>query len=116
MNSDQANTFINNYRQALSDQYQSAQNELKQQRTNDYASIMGAANKAGSMYSNFPERQKVQYDTKTYYPGLTKAYTSYQTGLNKLRTNVANYQNQIKSLDEAIADLNQDNVISSSYY
>lgn len=116
--SPEANTFIDNYRQAMSDQYQAAQDELKQQRSNDYAVLMGNANKGGVMYSNFPERSKIKYDAQTYYPNLVKSYNTYQTGLDKLRSNVVNYQNQIQSLNDAIADLNKDEpkVISQSYY
>lgn len=116
MNSDTANTFIDNYRKSMEEQYQSAQDLLKQQRSNEHANLMSNANKAGSLYSNLPERAKIQYDAQNYYPSLNKAFTTYQTGLDKLRNNVANYQNKIKSLDEAIADINGDNIIGSDYY
>lgn len=116
MMSDEANNFITAYRKGLDDQYSAAQAQIEQQKKNDYASIMSQANRAGSLYSNFPERTKVQYDTATYLPALTKARTSYQTGLDKLRSNIVSYQNQIKSLEEAIADLNAGSIISSNAY
>ena len=113
---DEANQFVNNYRQSLQSQYDTVQKELSQQRANDYTTIMSQANKAGSLYSNIPARSKIQYDTQTYYPSLQKIYTSYQTGIDKLRSNVADYQNQIKALDEAMADINADTMINQSMY
>ena len=113
---DEANTFVNNYRTSLKEQYDAANTQAAEQRKTDYGVIMANANKAGSMYSNFPQRSKIQYDTNTYLPTLQSNYTSYRTGLDTLRSNVADYQNQIKSLEEAIADINNDTIISSSYY
>lgn len=101
------NTFVENYRKALGQQYDAGVAALEQQRRNDQQAIMAGANKAGMLYSNFPERSKIQYDTQTYYPGLIKARQSYQSGLDKLRANVINLYNQNKSINEAIADLNQ---------
>lgn len=99
------NAFIRNYRDALKAQRDSAEKQLQQQRRNNFASIMGGANRAGVLYSNLPERSKLQYNTQTYYPALTKIQTSYQTGLDSLRNNAINLWNQIRSYNEAIADL-----------
>lgn len=99
--------FVQAYRETLEPQYQSAVDVLNQQRKNDYASIMSNANKAGVMFSNFPMRSKIQYDTQNYYPNLIKQRQSYQTALDKLRENTANLINQNKSISEAIADLNE---------
>lgn len=103
---DQIKNFYQNYRDSLDRQYQSAVQNLDQQRKNNFASIMSGANKVGMMYSNFPERSKIQYDTSTYTPNTTKLYNTYQTGLDKLRSNVLNYQNSIKDIQDAIATLN----------
>lgn len=105
--SEEANQFIKNYRESLNSQYNAARSQLANQRQIDFGTIMSQANKAGSMYSNFPQRQKIQYDATSYIPALSKVYTSYKTGLDKLRDNVASYQNQIKDLEEAIAELNE---------
>lgn len=101
------NTFIENYRNALKSQYDASQAALNQQRRNDFATIMSGANKAGMMYSNFPQRSKIQYDTGTYYPAQIKAYQSYQSALDKLRQNALSLYNQNKTIEEAIADLNE---------
>lgn len=99
--------FIQAYRDTLQPAYDAQVKALEQQRSNDYASIMSNANVAGAMFSNFPMRDKIQYDTKTYLPSMVKARQSYQTGLDKLRENTANLINQTKSINEAIADLNK---------
>lgn len=99
--------FVNAYRETLQPVYESQVKALEQQRKNDYAKIMANANVRGTMYSNFPMRDKIQYDTATYLPAVVKARQSYQTGLDKLRENTANLINQTKSLNEAIADLNE---------
>lgn len=99
--------FVTNYRKALGQQYDASVNNLNQQRTNDYAAIMSGANKAGMMYSNFPQRSKIQYDTQSYYPGLISLRQSYQSALDKLRSNTLDLYNQNKSINEAIADLNK---------
>lgn len=101
------NDFITNYRNALQTQQEASQEALKQQRANDYASIMSNANRAGMMYSNFPARDKVKYDTQTFYPAAIKAYQQYQTALDKVRANAINLWNQNKTIQEAIADLNE---------
>lgn len=100
------NTFIDNYRNALKSQYDAATATLGQQRKNDFANIMSGANKAGMLYSNFPTRSKIQYDTSSYYPATINAYQSYQSALDKLRANAVNLYNQNKTIEEAIADLN----------
>lgn len=99
--------YLQQYRESLQRQREQNEQLLNQNRDTDYANIMSGANRAGVMYSNFPERSKVQYQTSTYLPGLEKTHTTYQTGLNKIRNNVLEYANKIKSLQEAIADLNK---------
>lgn len=99
------NQFIRNYRESLQAQRDSAFKQLEQQRRNDYATIMSGANKAGMLYSNFPERSKIQYQTQTYVPSYTKIQSSYQTGLNSLRNNAIDLWNQIKAYREATEDL-----------
>lgn len=107
MNED-LNTFVNNYRASLQNQYDVANSNAGVDRTTAQQQIMSNANKAGSMYSNFTQRAKTQYDTGTYYPTMVNNYSTYQTGLDKLRSNIADYQNNIKTLEEAIASLNED--------
>lgn len=98
--------FYKNYRENLSRQYENNNRLLEQQRKNAQASIMSGANKAGMLYSNFPQRSKIQYDVQTYQPAQVKAYESYSTGLDKLRQNIANYYNSIKDIQDQIAHLN----------
>lgn len=107
MDTSKIEPYLQQYRESLQRQREQNEQLLNQNRDNDYANIMSGANRAGVMYSNFPERSKVQYQTGTYLPGLEKAYTTYQTGLDKIRNNVLQYANKIKSLQEAIADLNE---------
>lgn len=99
--------FYQNYREMLSRQYETAKQNLERQRENDFTSIMTGANKAGMLYSNFPERSKIQYDAGTYMPSYAKLNTTYQTGLDALRENVLKYQNSIKDIQEAIDALNK---------
>lgn len=103
---DQIKSFYQNYRDSLDRQYQTSIANLDQQRRNNQASIMSNANRMGALYSNFPQRDKIKYDTDTYQPNLVKMYQSYQTGLDKLRKNMVNYQNSIRSIQEAINELN----------
>lgn len=98
--------FYQNYRDSLDRQYQSAMQALDQQRKNAQTSIMGSANKAGMMYSNFPARSKIQYDQSTYQPSMIKLNTSYRTGLDTLRNNILKYQNSIADIQDSIAHLN----------
>lgn len=103
---DETKNFYQNYRDSLDRQYQSAVQNLEQQRKNAQASIMGGANRAGMMYSNFPARAKIQYDQKNYQPALIKAFDSYKTGLDTLRQNILKYQNSIAEIQDSIAHLN----------
>ena len=98
--------FYQNYREMLSRQYETAKQNLDRQRENDFASIMSGANKAGMLYSNFPERSKIQYDAGTYMPNLVKINNTYLTGLSDLRNNVLKYSNSIAEIQDAIANLN----------
>lgn len=98
--------FYQNYRDSLDRQYQSGLQSLEQQRKNAQASIMGGANKAGMLYSNFPVRSKIQYDQQTYQPAVVKLNTGYQTGLDTLRNNILKYQNSIAEIKDSIAHLN----------
>lgn len=98
--------FYKNYRDSLERQYQTGLQNLDQQRKNAQASIMSGANKAGMLYSNFPERSKIQYDQQTYQPMQIKLQNSYQTGLNTLRNNILKYQNSIADIQDAIAHIN----------
>lgn len=101
------NSFVNNLRESLKGSYDAAQANIENQRKLDNAAIMSQANKAGTLFSNFPQRAKIQYQTGTYLPNLIKAQNTYQTGLNSLRNNTIDLVNQIKSVQEAIADLNE---------
>ena len=100
------NQFVKNYREALGRQYQTSLQGLNQQRLNDQRSIMSNANARGMMFSNFPARDKIIYDQQNYLPNMVKLNQSYQTGLDKLRANIVNYQNSIKDIQDAIAELN----------
>ena len=102
----QIKDFYQNYRDSLDRQYQSAIQSLDQQKKNAQTSIMSGANKAGMLYSNFPSRAKIQYEQSTYQPAMIKLGTSYQTGLDTLRSNIAKYQNSIAEIQESIAHLN----------
>lgn len=97
--------FVSAYRDSLTALKDANIAQLNQQRENDYAGIMSSANRAGVLYSNFPQRSKIQYDTQTFYPALTSIQTSYQTGLDSLRSKGTDIANQIKSYQEAIADM-----------
>lgn len=103
---DEINDFYKNYRESLSRQNEVGQQNLLQQRRNAQASIMSGANKAGMLYSNFPQRSKIQYDVQTYDPARIKLQTTYQTGLDKLRDSVLSKQNAIREIQENIAHLN----------
>lgn len=98
--------FYKNYRESLSRQYETSKQALDQQRKNAQASIMSGANKAGMLYSNFPAREKIQYDVGTYQPAQTKLFNTYQSGLDTLRKNISNYQNSIAEIQDAINHLN----------
>lgn len=98
--------YIQAYRDSLQEQYDAAKANLDQQRSNDFAALMAQANTKGMMYSNFPERSKIQYDTGTYTPAIVNARSTYQTGLDKLRSSGVQLANQIRTIEEKIADLN----------
>jgi DNA repair ATPase RecN len=98
--------FVKNYREALDRQYETNSQALAQQRENTQRSIMAGANKMGMLYSNFPVRDKMIYDQQTYLPSQVKLQQTYRTGLDKLRENYASMSNQLKNLNEAIAELN----------
>ena len=98
--------FYRNYRESLSRQNENDAILLDQQRRNAQASIMSGANKAGLLYSNFPQRSKVQYDVSTYQPAQIKLQNTYQTGLSTLQNNILKYQNSIREIQEAINHLN----------
>lgn len=102
----QIQDFYKKYRESLSAQYENAKNLLDQQRKNAQQTIMTGANKAGMLYSNFPERSKIQYDSGTYEPAYTKLQNTYQTGLDTLRNNILTYQNSIADIQDAINHLN----------
>lgn len=106
---DEINNFINEYRKSLDDQYaadlRNAQNERRTQQRN----IMSSANRLGTMYSNFPERMRMQYDTGTYLPTVAKTHQTYQTGLQKLRDNIVGQINNLANINEEIAILNESN-------
>ena len=113
MNQDDANTFLKSYRNSLENAYDTSVANINNTNKLQNQQIMSAANARGVMYSNLPQRQKIQYQTETYLPNLAKAQNTYQTGLDTLRNNELNYLNKIKSLDEAIADLNKNGLTST---
>lgn len=98
--------FIKNYREALAAQQQASIDSINQERQNQQESIMANANSRGLMYSNFPARTKIQYDTNTYYPALEQINNSYRTGLDTIRQNISNNYNTIASLKQQIKHLN----------
>lgn len=103
---EQIQDFYKNYRETLSSQYENAKNLLEQQRKNAQTSIMSGANKAGMLYSNFPQREKIKYETQTVVPTATKLFTTYRTGLDTLRNNILSNQNAIADIQDAINHLN----------
>lgn len=106
MNNETIDPFISAYRNSLERQRDLANQNLDAERRNQFQNIMAGANKAGMLYSNFPQRTKIQYDTQTYMPNQIKIQQSYQTGLDKLRSNMIDTANQLKTINEAIAELN----------
>lgn len=106
MNEEDANKFLNSYRESLKTAYDASVANINNTNRLQNQQIMSNANSRGVMYSNLPQREKIQYQTNTYIPNINKAQTTYQTGLNTLRNNELTYLNKIKSLDEAIAELN----------
>ncbi len=111
---DEIKSFIDAYRESQDQQRDLGMQNLANNRRNQFQSIMSGANRAGMMYSNFPERAKMQYDTGTYLPSVAKLQTTYQTGLDKLRSNSVNLVNQLASINDAIKDLNESNQNSTT--
>ena len=109
MINDKVDPFITQYRDAIERQRDLSTQYIDNQRRNDFAGIMSGANSAGMMYSNFPERSKIQYNTTTYTPNMLKVRDTYRTGLDKLRSNTIDLHNQLASINEAISDLNKKN-------
>ena len=111
-----ANTddFIASYRQALQDQYDTAVANAENQKKLDETSIMSNANVKGSLYSNFPQRDKIKYQTNSYLPSLTNARNTYQSGIDALRSKAVDLANNITTIEQAIQDLNDYN--TSVYY
>lgn len=107
MINDKVDPFITQYRDSLERERDLSFQNLDNTRRNDFGTIMGNANAAGMMYSNFPERTKIQYDTSNYMPNQTKIQNTYQTGLDKLRSNVVSLSNQLKDVNDAISNLNK---------
>lgn len=99
--------FIRSYRDSLEEQYNANTAALNNQRNLDYTTIMSNANTKGMLHSTFPTRDKLKYDVNTYEPSLVKLQQGYRTGIDKLYENVASYYNQIKDIQEKIADLNE---------
>lgn len=97
--------YLKAYRDSLKAQRDAANKQLQQQRKNYFASIMGGANRRGMLFSNFPQRDKIKYDTETYMPAQIKVQNSYTTGLDSLRNNAVSLWNKIQSYNESISDL-----------
>ena len=106
MTDEEKQSFIDTYRE-LEHQRDIDMQSLGNTRRNAYQNIMSGANSAGMMYSNFPERAKYQYDTETYKPATAKIQTAYQTGLDKLRSNVVDRINKVADINADIANLNK---------
>lgn len=100
--------FFENLRDAYKVQYDTQRNLLDEQRRQQQASIMSQANVAGMLYSNFPQRAKIQYDATTYNPTLARLSNTYHTGLNDLRNKGTQLANNLLTMEQAIADLNKD--------
>ena len=97
--------YLKAYRASLVDQYNAAVANLDTQKQSDQASIMSKANAAGMLYSNFPQRERTKYIAGTYTPARAKLRSTYQTGLDKLRSNTVDIVNNISTIEQAIADL-----------
>ena len=98
--------FIKAYRQSLVKQYDSNRALIDNNKNLYETNLMSNANARGMMYSNFPQREKMRYQTETYMPSITSARNTYQTGIDKLRANAVDVANEIKTIERAIADLN----------
>ena len=100
-------SFVKNYRDSLKNTYDTTAQNLDATKNRAETSIMAGANRAGTMYSNLPQRSKLQYQADTYLPARASAFSTYSTGLDTLRSNNAELINNIKTLQEKIADLNK---------
>lgn len=100
------NEFIQNLRNSLQQSYETGLANLENTRKLGQTSIMSNANKAGMLYSNFPQREKIKYDTYTYAPALTNLRNSYQTGLDSLRNAGVNAANQVAYYQQMIDHYN----------
>lgn len=102
----QVEPFMQRYRDAMARNRDAATMQLNQQRENQQGIIMGNANTAGMLYSNFPTRDKMQYDVNTYNPSLIKIQSAYTTGLNDLRNKGVELANYLRATQESIDDYN----------
>lgn len=100
--------FFRNLADAYKVQWDAQKNLLNEQRRQQQTGIMSQANQAGMLYSNFPQRAQIQYDTNTYMPAMTKLSNTYFTGLNDLRNKGTQLANSIRTTEQAIADMNED--------
>lgn len=103
---DANNDFLRNLREALQQSYNAGLKQLENQRQLDQSAIMNKANKAGVMFSNIPQRMKLQYDTNTYMPNQVKLNQSYQSGLDSLRNAGMNAANQVAYYQQMIDHYN----------
>lgn len=99
--------FIKAYRESLIKQYGANRALIDNSRDAYETNLMNTANAKGMMYSNFPQRDKLKYQTSTYMPNIVNAQNTYQTGIDKIRSNAVSVANNIKTIEQAIADLNQ---------
>lgn len=102
MINDEINDFVKTYRETLDMEKDKALQNLENTRKLQHQSIMSNANKAGMMYSTFPERAKIQYNTGTYEPAVSKINQSYQTGVDKIRDSSASLYNSLAGLREQV--------------
>lgn len=102
----QVDPFMQKYRDAMARNRDAGIVQLNQQRENDQSNIMSEANRSGMMYSIFPTRSKIQYDTSTYNPNLIKIQSAYQTGRDTLRNKGVELANFLKQSQETINDYN----------
>lgn len=107
--------FIQQFRDAMKVSYDTTLNQLAQERENAQQNIMSEANRAGMLYSNFPERAKMQYDTQTYDPNLLKVRSAYQTGLDSLRSKGVSLANSIRQMQEGISDYEYQTALANKY-
>ena len=104
--STQVDDFIKAYRESLIKQYDANRAKIDNTKNLYEGNIMASANARGMMYSNFPQRDKLQYQTETYMPNIVNARNTYQTGIDKLRSNAVSVANDIRTIEQAISDLN----------